>query len=401
MGKILKIRVLSLIVLFFEMISKFEKNKKIILFGSRNGAHFMDNSRALYEYYVKQKGQEGIYWVTKSNKVYHQLSENGFPVLKINSLKYFLVLPHAKVGFYSNRAIDLVSSEDILPKKLKLIFLGHGQSVKNSRLTVKSGLNEGFKKDILKSKSQIFKAVTSSVWMAEVQSKSHGLKKDDYWLTGFPRNDWFFEVPDIARQGWSDFNGGLEIEKVVLYAPTWRMHGEPTILFPFPDWDASALGDYFEEHKILFLIRPHIKELNLPHNKEKVQKLSGLTPYVKVADNNVFEDVNLLLPFVDLLISDYSSIYHDFLLLEKPLAFVPYDYDFFEEHNGFKYPYFENLPGDVISTQIELIELFDSQPISYERFRVKRESLRDMIYLHKDGNSCERIANEVSKLMDK
>ena len=371
--------------------------RDLIVFGARGGNYYMDNSRTLYEWYLVNRPNQEVLWLTKSPEVYSHLAGKNLPVARLDSHKGLKAIYQAKIGFYTNKSQDLVTFPELLPHDFNLVFLGHGQSVKNSRLTVKSGITSSFKKDILQTGHHVFKAVTSSPWMASIQSESHGLTIEKYIITGFPRNDWMIQLPEAAKISWENFIGDQNFNKVVLYAPTWRMHGEATVLFPFEDWDVHQLAEFLSKHQILLLIRPHIKELHLQHNWDKVEALINATPFVKLATSDTFADANFLLPFVDMLISDYSSIYHDFLFLNRPLAFIPYDYGQFEAQNGFKYPYYENLPGPELTNLHDLIDTLKNLVEDNDVFSKHRLKLIEKIYTHIDGNSCERIALALEK----
>jgi len=374
------------------------KETDLLVFGARNGMHYMDNSRALYEWYIKNKPEQPVIWLTRSREVLETLKSKNYPVASFYSHQGIKALYRARFGFYTNRAIDLAAEEGMLPKDLRLIFLSHGQSVKNSRLTVKKGLSEEFRKDIEKSGSQVYRAITSSHWMGSIQAKSQGLDPAKYIATGFPRNDWMLEIPEQEQHAWDSFIGDQKPAFTILYAPTWRMHGEPTRLFPFEDLDVKALASYLQKHNVLLLLRPHIQELDLPINKELVQRLTAATSNVRLATNKEFPDANALLPFTDMLVSDYSSIYHDYLLLDRPIALIPYDYDHFESQNGFKYPYMDNLPGPLTLSQKDFLDAIGQAIAGKDEFASQREQLRKKIYQDLDGSACERVAAAVAKL---
>jgi CDP-glycerol glycerophosphotransferase (TagB/SpsB family) len=369
------------------------KGSDIIIFGARDGEYYMDNSRALYEWYIKNQKNGTYYWMTTSPLVYKFLSMNQMPVARIDSFKGVLLLNKAKYAFYSNRLVDIAIHHMAVPPNLKMIFLSHGQSVKNTRLAVKAGIDKGYKQDTIKASSQMAFAVTTSPFMAEVQSESNGLRPDMYQLTGFPRNDWMFDPPKQAQVRWEQFTAGRKYSKVILYAPTWRRNEPRTIMFPFEDFNPIQIADFLREHDILLLLRPHVQELTSnPQCRVAIEALTALTDHIKLATIKHFVEANFLLPFVDALISDYSSIYHDFLLLDRPMYFIPYDLNTFDQVNGFKYPYKENLPGPIVNSQAELLAHFSNLLKNNDQFSGQREKLRAKIYTHVDGKSCERLA---------
>ena len=372
------------------------KNSDLILFGARDGAYFMDNSRALYEWFNKHHASKKYYWMTLNPALEASLKAQGLPVARIDSYKGVWLLNKAKYAFYTNRMRDIAIDYRAVPSGLKMIFLSHGQSIKNTRLAVNAGVDAGYRNDTLVASRQMAFAVSTSPFMAEVQASSNGIKPNMYKLTGFPRNDWMIHPPASALQEWERFTGGKKYAKVILYAPTWRRKTPKTMMFPFSDFKPAELVQFVEKHNILLLLRLHVQDLrdNEPCI-DLVKELVQLTPNIKLATINEFVETNFLLPYVDALISDYSSIYHDFLLLNRPIYFIPYDLERFEKENGFKYPYLDMLPGPRISAQSQLFEHFARLIEQDDQFSGHRERLRKLIYTFSDGNSCERIAKEV------
>ena len=62
-------------------------------------------------------------------------------------------------------------------------------------------------------------------------------------------------------------------------------------------------------------------------------------------------DINEILPAVDLLITDYSGIYLDFLLCDNPVMFIPYDLKQYQtELRGLLFDYDLFTPGSKIDT---------------------------------------------------
>lgn len=76
----------------------------------------------------------------------------------------------------------------------------------------------------------------------------------------------------------------------------------------------------------------------------------------------------------DFLITDYSSIYIDYLLLDRPIGFIPYDYDEYNNDRGFLFEYSGVTPGMRISTYKDLINFFSRE----DSYAVQRELVRNI-----------------------
>ena len=130
---------------------------------------------------------------------------------------------------------------------------------------------------------------------------------------------------------------------VVLYVPTWR-RTSPAVE-PLPDLD--ALSDVMRATDGVFLLKSHIFSPD---------KLSSDGRIISVPSDY---DVSAMLSGVDLLITDYSSVFFDFALLDRPVAFYPYDLaEYLQTESGkFTYPYESLLEGRSVTAPAELLEM--------------------------------------------
>lgn len=144
-------------------------------------------------------------------------------------------------------------------------------------------------------------------------------------------------------------------KKVVLYAPTWR--GEvgkenDTSQALLDDVEAmqTALGsDYVVLLKAHYFTTQFFKKVGLDH--------------LCVPD---WYDTNRLLSAVDVLVTDYSSIFFEFLPTQKPVLFLMEDFAEYELSRGL---YFnkEDLPGPVCMNREELVSsLLQMDNLRYE-----------------------------------
>jgi CDP-glycerol glycerophosphotransferase (TagB/SpsB family) len=212
---------------------------------------------------------------------------------------------------------------------------------------------------------------------------------------------------------WNAYVGEINPNNVVLYAPT-KHYGlnvgkdDPAVdFFPFNDFDKKQLFKSLKTTNTMLLFRPHPATVrNMydaefgPHYFMKMQlmELCEECEYIRMATQYEFADTTELLHFVDILVTDYSSIYHDFLLLDRPILFVPYDYQAFERARGFSYDYYEYLPGPELSSfadfQSELSDIQDG----VDRYQAKRRRLRNLIHKHQDGHARERLTKLIIDL---
>ncbi|MDC0336555.1 CDP-glycerol glycerophosphotransferase family protein, partial [Pseudodesulfovibrio sp.] len=231
---------------------------------------------------------------------------------------------------------------------------------------------------------------TSPFYTKEVFSKS--FKADNIVDLGYPRNDILFKQTDknsMINCDMASFNKVLEMRKrtkTVLYAPTFRDDGSPM----FANWlDFEALHNFLLESNIHLLIKAHqYSPVELASN------LSNITIY----DNAT--DVYPLLPHVDIMVTDYSSIYMDYLLLDRPVIFFCPDYERYVTHNRqFQFPYEEMTPGPKCRTQDALHDALTSAASGVDEYADDRAALREKAFLHLDGNSAQRITDYICQVI--
>jgi CDP-glycerol glycerophosphotransferase len=172
-------------------------------------------------------------------------------------------------------------------------------------------------------------------------------KENKLVIAGEPRHDKIYAPDNVLMK--STFGENIDNDKNVLYAPTWRPSGELR-LFPFNDMDWDVFSAFLEENNINIFLRMH------PSFQEDLDTYVKKTNRIKILDNNAVEDISDVMGFFDALITDYSSIHISFLLLNKPVMFLPYDLKEYTEQMGFIDDYDKLTPGPKPSTMADFHE---------------------------------------------
>jgi CDP-glycerol glycerophosphotransferase (TagB/SpsB family) len=107
-------------------------------------------------------------------------------------------------------------------------------------------------------------------------------------------------------------------------------------------------------------------------------------------------DVNDLLPAVDILITDYSSIYFDFLLLDRPMIFSCHDLEEYIRDRGLMMDYDLNTPGPKVRTAEQFLEQLELTLRGDDPARGLRGKLREKFHRFPDAHSAERIAQRIA-----
>lgn len=390
-----KIVLLHLVLFFMRWIYffleiPFRKNKKIALFFLTE-KYYYDNSRYLFEYMRKKEDFNSILFTANKN-LYRELKEK-FPnqVVFALSVKGFFLFLRSKHVILSYGNSAAVFAPYYLHEKWKnIIYLGHGTPMKKFGLQAPAWRKYGKARQMQKYSYMVGSSQLEKI----IHAAGFNMDMCNVWATGLPRNDYLLQAENKNAELLSKYP--FLDHRVILYAPTWREDGHKTQFFPFEDFDAQKLSDFLEKNDAYLLIRGHkedIKRKTISKNKD----FSSVERVIK-ADQDYFDDVYQLLPFVDLLITDYSSLWIDYLLLDRPIVFLPYDLEEYKQYKGFFIDFEEHTPGAKADTFKEftscLQEYFD-QP---EKDQQCREKIRNLYHLHQDANSCERVYTEIQKL---
>jgi len=374
-------------------------DESTVLFGAMNGDYYGDNSRHLFEWTIENRPDLNPVWLTRNQNVHTQLTNEGKPVENIFSFSGIKMLYRAKVGVFTNSLYDISPHPIFVPKTLKLIALRHGRSVKRIRFARKNHkLSSWERKQRLKESELIEYAISTSEFISDLQEECLQIGREKHIVTGYPRNDDLIDPPETSRKVWSSFTQEISPDHTILYAPTWRHGRKPTQFFPFNQFDVNTLVSILEEHNTQLLLRPHVNDYNkFKTVRENISSLSDQSPYIRKATHNEFADVNSILPFVDILISDYSAIYHDFLLLDRPMILIPYDFEDFKHNNGFLYDYYGNVPGPTINSFDQFTEYILSLLNGNDPHQQARLKLYKKIHEFDDDQSNQRIINLIDK----
>lgn len=194
--------------------------------------------------------------------------------------------------------------------------------------------------------------------------------------TGYPRIDWTLNQSneDKARIAASlGLDPGIP---VVLYAPTWRGSlgqvdvDHSSLLKTVEAMASSPCQVLFRGHH---MAQSALRELDIP---------------ALVVPDEI--DTNELLSIVDVLVTDYSSVFFDYLPLKRPIIFYAYDIAQYEEDRGFCLDV-DSLPGDVCENLSDLVRVLHGH-LERDIFE-RQEGAIATFCPREDGNATSRVVD--------
>ena len=322
----------------------FKKRQKRIVFNSTVNTDFTFNSKYLFlnhKDYLEKQGYD-VKFVINDNAKRKALTEKyGEYFISSQGLKNKCYILNAACWIMST--MDPPVGGVWLNKNRFVLQLGHGTPMKNI------GLMDGSASWL---KRAYYKLMTTNVtyylspsnFFAEYIGKAFGVSQKQVITMAQPRLE-------SMSHSQSDFISQFRDDsktKLVLYSPTWRPY-EDVQLFPFSDYSTKSLEQKLIENNMVIFVRLH-------------PKFEGdLSPYLNSRvinlDSQQVEDITEYLDQFDALLTDYSSIYCDFAMLDKPVGFIPYDKATYQEAVGFSFDYEQITWGEEIKSVEDVLNI--------------------------------------------
>ena len=346
------------------------KNNGTWLFGAQGGYSYSDNAKYFFEWILDNHPQEQSFWVTKDKDIHTDLLSKNIPALYFYDARSILAIAKAKyiVCTHSHTGNDVYN---FINKSKVLITLWHGIPLKKMGNSSKSK-NKKYRNLInVKSQPDLF-LVTSST-DRELFSEIYSIDENKFFIGTYPR------INDLIARA--------EDKKTILYAPTFRdgMDQDYYDKHVFPTLeDLNKLNEALIKFDYQFFIKMH------PYVEAEFPDLSEFSNIELVS---AFDDVQNYLAQASILITDYSSIYFDYLNLNREIVFFIPDYEWYhqESNRGLLYKYDDVTPGYKATSwskiQDILIDIIKDNQVS--DFSKNRRKVLDFFFQNKEVDNLK------------
>lgn len=368
--------------------------KKNWIFGSDCGNMYREGSKYMIEYMLKYHPDYNCTFITRNPDVKKELDNKGIPCELNFSINGIWKVLRAEVIFTTQVPVDVAL---VYKKKGRtFLYLGHGQPykavfnattnlyrqhqhVKNSVATfvwnkISSFLTYGYEFN----NSKFY--TSTSEFLIPYNKLYYGIEAD-VRILGMPRNDGLFDDIKMKSEKWLD---NMDHKFIVTYMPTHRDFGKGK-LCPIPFSENKVIQRWLIDNNVVLVVKQH-------PNMEKKTMTSNYSE--AIIDITLMKfDPQVVLYHSDVLISDYSSTWIDYLLLRRPCLFYLYD-DFETADTGILYDIREDPPGPVCYTEEELFQQIKLIKSNYD---LMKPSERIVKKYHKftDSRSCERYFDAI------
>ncbi|MFQ2739544.1 CDP-glycerol glycerophosphotransferase family protein [Aeromonas caviae] len=348
-----------------------KRDKKKWVFGSFG--HFNDNSRYLYEYVVKYHPEIRAIWLSEKPKSVNLASEIGESYLS-TSLKGFWISLTSGVYIFSSYVSDICWYTS--GRALK-VNLWHGVPLKKIEFDITTPpLVNVFRNASFISKFRYPHAhikhdlvLSPSVYIAQYSFISafrlDGMQ--DIVVSMYPR---VLKIVEIAKTKSSD-----DKKFTFLYAPTWRDSGA--------DFISDSGIDFYKINDLLVKLDAVL--LIKLHSATKLNCDIDNFDRIVTIDNQ--QDPCISMAQADCLITDYSSMYFDYLVMDRPIIFYPFDKIEYLNGREFYFDYDQYTPGLKAMTFTALLSSIEQVAAGHDVFSDERRKVRTLFMESgKDGN---------------
>lgn len=342
---------------------------------------YADNTKAVFDEMIRRG------WNQKCRIIW-MFADEGVPDIRIPNVRFLPspsgVLSQLYQSYLQYTARVLISCNRFLIKRRegqRALYLTHGAPLKNcsGHYTVPPEIEEVY---------------CLSEFLKPYDAKNLQYDEARMVALGFPRNDLLFE----PRLDTNRLFPESTFKKLIYWMPTYRQHQaaalqHSSVSMPilYNEAIAERVNACAREHGILVVVKPHfaqdlsaIKAMhlsNLVFIDEAFLKSRGILNYE-------------LLRSADALLTDYSSVYYDYLLLDRPIGLCWDDYDEYVKNEGFQVdPAVVMAGGEKIYNAEDLCAFLEAVAAGKDPLREKRNEIRDLIHLYQDGQSARRVVD--------
>lgn len=367
------------------------RDPSLWIFGAWDGLRYSDNSRALYEYVLEHCPQIRAVWVTRSPAVYERLQREQRPVVLCDTPEGRRTMLHASTFFATEGVGDV---DPACLNGCRIVMLWHGMPLKligedAMRFKRPNHLWKRFKtavrRLIVPYEFLRWPTLSTSPFFTPFLQSAFRLSAEEVWEVGLPRNDRFSDAATEALV--AELDRQFDHPVKLLYMPTHRdactRTGRAFNPFEQAGFDQALLEEVLASRNMVLLYKGHF-----------VDRANGMSQgpgsRIRTVTDADYDDLYRFVKDMDVLVTDYSSIYFDFLLCRKPILLFPFDEaDYVARSRPFYFDY-RLMEARRVYTWAELAEA-----LRRGDYAAPSEAEVRRFNLYVDNGSCQRLVERL------
>ncbi|OTN87982.1 hypothetical protein A5819_000432 [Enterococcus sp. 7E2_DIV0204] len=366
--------------LFFRLYP-LKKNK--IIFSSFGGRNYSGNPKIISEKLYEIRPDFEIVWLINDD-VDVELPSYVKKVANNSVLSAF----HLYTG---GIWVDDSRKTIFYKKRKKQVYFQtwHGTPLKKIEFDATDKLAKHYLDYGVKDSQSLNYLLSGNEYSSKIYKSAFRVSEEKIWNIGTPRNDSLVE----STKATSHFFDKKEIK--ILFAPTFRDQPENNGFPQLARLGIENLKQFFMENgqnlEILLKFHPNVSKVMAKDTAINTiledQSIGLIDDHIKIDD--LFEET-------DLLITDYSSIFFDFSLLNKPIILLNHDEEEYKNERGF-YVDLDELPIPKAKNAEEIIAIFNSKK---KELLEGPEKLLEKIGNFENGTATNTVVEKIIEISE-
>lgn len=389
--RILRLAVALILNLVYFISKITPRDKNIWVFGAWNGQKFLDNSKHIFLYVLNSDLPVNAVWITRSRLLALELKSQGYPAHYALAWRGIWIQLRAGVAIFSHSAEwDLCAP--LLDSRVCRVQTWHGMPIKRIGYDDPRGVSRS-------------RAATITKWFPYRDDAVHlitaaGPDDQNFYqtafnvapgavkITGYARNDAIYRSIKEKR------THNIKCSNII-YMPTLRgSAGDDFSIFSDTEFDFDLFNNKCLDLDLKFFIRLH------PVQRMRRQDISAISLcdniFIIESESDIYESIGEF----DILITDFSGIYFDFLISGKPVIMAPLDLEKYLKHDRDLYYDYETIcvdtPCRTWSEVFDSIEKITQAPATpTDRYL----DLRKRFHTYCDDKSAQRVVIEIMLML--
>ena len=376
------------------------RNKRIWLFGSTFGNRFADNPKYFY-LYLSQKHKLDVraVWISHNKKVVSFLNSNGYEAYYCYSLRGIWLSLRGRVYIFDNYSKDINFWTSGGAVKVNL-WHGIGNKCINydnvfDKVRHPKSLWEKFKyfPRRLSDEKPSHYILATSPKMCDIFARAFQVPRGHVIEAGYPRNDYLLgaDIKNLYT---------MQEKRVLKYVQQWRQQGGKINLYMptfresegkfFEIMDLRKFNAFLHENNILFVTKLH------PKSKLKIE--FERIDYSNIINLDADMDAYVFLREADILTTDYSSVYSDYMLLNRPVVAFWYDYEEYVNYTRKGYFDFEKYMPELKARTMEELMEQTKRVLQKDTRKGYREISREKLFSNVKVSGCQLLFSKLKVL---
>lgn len=378
------------VMLYSKLYKKVKVSDNHIIYQVRDGQSMTDSPYYIFKYLLARNEYKDYVhiWVVDSenrkqeySKIYSNHSNIKFVIKESKDYLYYLtkckyILNNATFPAYFTKKPSQIYINTWHGTPLKYMGLDIPNNLVGTQNTIKNFLNSDYIISPNAHTTKIFKSAY----------KLDNLNDEAILEVGYPRIDATINFSNnrLLEKLKSQYSG-IDQKPILLYSPTWRGENVNN-----PEDNIQEIIETIDKlnkstkYNILLKVHPFV--FNHAKNHKELNQF--------LVDDNI--DTNELLSIIDILVTDYSSIFFDFLVTKKPILFYVPDIKTYDLNRGL-YLDSNSLPGPSLGNLDQLVEAINNIDDTHKEFKEKYNDYYEKFARLNDGKVTEHVVNQIFK----